>query len=63
MTEDIEDPVVKEIRAVRRELSERFGDDINVLCDFLADEEKKHADRLVTRPPQRPQIVRRRSGK
>ena len=33
------DPVVEEIRAVRHELAERFGDDIDALCDFLVQEE------------------------
>ena len=49
-----DDPVVTEIRAVRRELSERFGDDIDALCDFLAEHEKQHEDRLVNRPPKSP---------
>jgi hypothetical protein len=29
-----DDPIVAEIRAVRRELASRFGSDINALCDF-----------------------------
>jgi len=53
-----EDPVVEEIRAVRRELSERFGEDINALCDFLAQQEQQHAERLVNRPPKAPQYIR-----
>ena len=53
-----EDPVVAEIRAVRRELAERFGDDVNALCDFLAQQERQHEDRLVNRPPKAPQYVR-----
>ena len=44
-----DDSVVAEIRAVRRELAERFGEDINALCDFLVEREKEHSDRLVTR--------------
>jgi hypothetical protein len=53
-----DDPVVAEIRAVRRELAERFGDDVNALCDFLAQQEKQHEDRLVSRAPKAPQAVR-----
>jgi hypothetical protein len=53
-----DDPVVAEIRAVRQELAERFGNDVNALCDFLAQEEKQHADRLVNRPPNAPQRIR-----
>jgi hypothetical protein len=58
MKPDSEDPVVAEIRAVRRELSERFGDDIDALCDFLAGEERQLEQRLVNLPPKRPQYVR-----
>ena len=57
MTTTPEDPVVAEIRAVRRELSERFGDDINALCDFLVQQEQQHANRLVNRPPKAPHYV------
>jgi len=53
-----EDPVVAEIREVRRELSERFGDDIDALCDFLAEKEKQHEERLVNRAPREPQYAR-----
>ncbi|PYJ09069.1 MAG: hypothetical protein DMF06_11095 [Verrucomicrobia bacterium] len=53
-----EDPIVEEIRAVRRELTKRFGDDINALCDFLVQEEQQHKERLVNRPPKAPQHAR-----
>jgi hypothetical protein len=53
----LEDPVIEEIRAVRRELSERFGGDVNALCDFLAQEEQQHAERLVNHPPRAPQCI------
>jgi len=49
-----EDPVVGQIRSVRRELTEQFGDDINALCDFLAERERAHPERLVNRPPKKP---------
>jgi len=58
MKPTLKDAVVEEIRAVRQELSERFGDDINALCDFLEQQEQQHADRLVNRPPKAPQYVR-----
>lgn len=57
-----EDPVVAEIRAIRRELSERFGDDIDALCDFLAEQEQNHKDWLVNRPPKVPQLVNSAAG-
>jgi hypothetical protein len=58
MSPVLEDPVVAEIRAVRRELAERFGDDINALCDFLSQQEQQHEERLVNRPPKAAQLVR-----
>jgi hypothetical protein len=58
MKPTIDDPVVAEIRAVRRELVERFGDDVNALCDFLAQQEQQHEERLVNRPPKAPELVR-----
>jgi hypothetical protein len=57
MNAEHEDPVVTEIRAVRHELTERFGDDIEALCDFLAEQEREHEDRLVNRPPKVPQVA------
>lgn len=53
-----EDPVVAEIRAVRQELAERFGDDVNALCDFLAQRENDHLERLVNKPPRSPEFIR-----
>ena len=41
------DPLIEEVRARRRELSERFGNDVNRLCDYLAEIEKEHAGRVV----------------
>jgi hypothetical protein len=58
MKASAEDPIVDEMRAVRRELADRFGDDIDALCDFLAQEEQQHADRLVNRAPRTPEFVR-----
>jgi DNA-binding ferritin-like protein (Dps family) len=57
MNNTIDDPVVEEIRAVRRELAERFGDDVDALCDFLAQQEKQHENRLVNRAPKAPQYT------
>jgi hypothetical protein len=53
----IDDPVVEETRAVRRELADRFGNSIDALCDFLAERELKHEQLLVSRPPKPPQVV------
>ncbi|HXA19121.1 MAG TPA: hypothetical protein VN380_19170 [Thermoanaerobaculia bacterium] len=62
MKRTVDDAVVAEIRAVRQELAERFGNDMNALCDFLATEEAQHEDRLVNRPPNAPQRVRATAG-
>ncbi|HEY0142655.1 MAG TPA: hypothetical protein VGF48_17280 [Thermoanaerobaculia bacterium] len=48
------DPAAAQARAVRRELTERFGTDIDALCDFLQEQEREHPERLVNRPPRRP---------
>lgn len=54
MKSTFDDPVA-EIRAVRQELAERFGDDVNALCDFLELQEQLHTERLVNYPPKAPQ--------
>jgi len=48
------DPLIEEVRARRRELSERFGNDVNRLCDHLAEIEKQYAGRVVR--PQRKEV-------
>ena len=52
-----DDPIVAETRAIRRELAARFGSDINALCDFLAEREKAHKERLVNYEPRSPHAV------
>ena len=59
MTEIADDPVVAEIRSIRNELTERFGNDVNALCDFLAQQEKQHEQRLVNYSPKSPQYARK----
>ena len=49
MKPTFDDPVAK-IRALRQELAERFGDDLNALCDFLVQQEQLHPERLVKTP-------------
>jgi hypothetical protein len=57
MNSQNEDPIVAEIRTVRQELSEQFGNDIEALCDFLAEKESEHSERLVNLPPKAPQFA------
>ena len=52
-----EDSIVAETRAVRGELAARFGNDINALCDFLAEREKEHEERLVNYEPRSPHAI------
>ncbi|HXH38661.1 MAG TPA: hypothetical protein VNN08_08540 [Thermoanaerobaculia bacterium] len=52
-----DDPIVAEIRAIRREPATRFGDDINALCDFLVERDREHQDRLVNYPPRSPRVT------
>ena len=52
-----DDPIVAEIRAVRNELADRFGGDIEALCDFLAEREQDHKERLVNYEPKPAHVV------
>jgi hypothetical protein len=51
---NVDDPIVAETRAIRNELAERFGNDVDALCDFLATREAEHEELLVNRPPKAP---------
>jgi hypothetical protein len=52
-----EDRVVEDIRQIRREVQERFGSDVDALCDFLSHREAEHSERLVNRPARDPEHV------
>ncbi len=52
-----EDPIVKETRAAREELSARFNHDLAALCRYLREKEREHPDRVVTLEPRRPELV------
>jgi hypothetical protein len=58
-----DDPIVAEIRAIRRELASRFGSDINALCDFLAEREAEHKERLVNYEHRPARLVNSARGK
>lgn len=45
------DPLIDEIHAIRRELSERFGNDVYRLGRYLQEQERRHPERLVHEPP------------
>jgi len=46
-----EDPIVKETRAAREELLERFNFDLEALCAYLQELEAQGDKKAVTLPP------------
>ena len=46
------DPLIEDVRKVRRELSHRFGNNVGKLCEHLRTIEAEHASRVMT-PPRR----------
>jgi hypothetical protein len=57
---EMDDPIVAETRAIRRELASRFGSDIDALCDFLAERESEHQELLVNYEPRKPHVLNTR---
>jgi len=49
-----EDPIVKETRAAREELLQRFNYDLDALCAYLEQVEVQSDKKAVTLEPQRP---------
>lgn len=54
-----EDPIVKETRAAREELLQRFNYDLDALCAYLEQLEAKSEKKAVTLTPQRPPARRK----
>jgi hypothetical protein len=46
-----EDPIVAEARALRQEMVDEAGDDLDALFAYLQREQRNYADRLVRLPP------------
>jgi hypothetical protein len=44
------DPLIDEIRRIRKEISEAHGNDVARLCDHLQEIQRRHAGRVVRRP-------------
>ena len=59
MSEPAPDPLIDEVRKIRRDLSERFCNDVDKLCDHLQSVERSVAGRLVRRPAGTPAPVDR----
>lgn len=49
-----EDPIVKETRAAREELLERFNYDLDALCEYLDEIGQESPKKAVTLEPRRP---------
>jgi hypothetical protein len=49
-----EDPIVKETRAAREELLERFNYDLDALCRYLDETNLRSAKKAITLEPRRP---------
>ena len=45
------DPIVDQVRRVRREYAEQFGYDLRALAADLRKREQQHVERLVSFPP------------
>ena len=48
-----QDPIVEEVREARRELLERFGNDLHALVRHLREEQAKSGRPAVSFPPRR----------
>ena len=55
------DPLIDEVRSLRRRASERFGHDLNKLMEHLRAVEAAHPAGVVA-PPSRPGFDRRAAG-
>jgi tetrahydromethanopterin S-methyltransferase subunit B len=54
-----EDPIVKETRAAREELLQRFNYDVDALCEYLQQLEAQSDKKAVTLEPRRPTSQRK----
>lgn len=42
------DPLIDEVRAIRKKISDRYGNDVHKLGEHLREIEQQYKDRLVT---------------
>jgi hypothetical protein len=47
------DPLIDEIRAIRKQISEEHGNDIRRLGEYLKKVQEQYADRLVRNPKEK----------
>lgn len=55
-----EDPIVKETRAAREELLERFNYDLDALCEYLDEIGHDSERKAITLEPRRPSATTRK---
>jgi len=60
MAEEVHDEIpadllIDEVRAIRKEISDRFGNDVSRLAEYLREQEKQHPERICTSVPNRSQ--------
>lgn len=51
VTRSLVDPLIDEVRAIRRDISERYGNDVDRLCDHLQELEREHGEWVVAEEP------------
>jgi len=56
MTQAGGDPLIDEVRAIRRAISDQYGNDVDRLCDHLQELEREHGDWIVASQPSPPTI-------
>lgn len=52
-----EDPIVAETRALRQQLMDEVGNDLDRLVKYLQERELEHPERLVSLEPRRPELM------
>jgi len=50
----LNDPIVEEVREVRRRHAERFNFDLRAIAEDLMKKQERHSDRLVSLLPKKP---------
>jgi len=58
-----EDPIVAETRALRQQLMDEVGNDLDGLVTYLKERELEHPERLVSLSPRRPATAAAESDK
>jgi hypothetical protein len=51
ITPEETDPLIDEVRAIRRAISEQYGNDVDRLCDHLQELERAHTEWTIVVPP------------